>query len=116
MCLAQGHNTVTPARLEPAAPRSRVKDSTTEPLRSLLLSLNGSIVPVIETRITAVYNSALSLPICVLKMLSAYYLCCKYFKTLQTTYSMEANIMNSDQTADLGPYCLICMLQKCIIR
>ena len=24
MCLAQGHNTVTPSRLEPAAPRSRV--------------------------------------------------------------------------------------------
>ena len=35
MCLAQGHNTVTPVRLEPAAPRSRVKHSTTEPLRSL---------------------------------------------------------------------------------
>ena len=33
MCLAQGHNTVTPVRLEPAAPRSRVKHSTTEPLR-----------------------------------------------------------------------------------
>ena len=35
MCLAQGHNTVTLVRLEPAAPRSRVKHSTTEPLRSL---------------------------------------------------------------------------------
>ena len=34
MCLAQGHNAVTPLRLEPAAPRSRVKHSTTEPLRS----------------------------------------------------------------------------------
>ena len=33
--LAQGHNAVTPVRLEPAAPRSRVKHSTTEPLRSL---------------------------------------------------------------------------------
>ena len=32
MCLAQGHNTVTPVRLVPAAPRSRVKHSTTEPL------------------------------------------------------------------------------------
>ena len=31
MCLAQGHNTVTPVRLEPAASRSRVKHSTTEP-------------------------------------------------------------------------------------
>ena len=35
MCLAQGHNTMTPVRLEPAAPRSRVKHSTTEPLCSL---------------------------------------------------------------------------------
>ena len=35
MCLAQGHNAVTPVRLEPVAPRSRVKHSTTEPLRSV---------------------------------------------------------------------------------
>ena len=34
MCLAQGHNTVTPVRLEPLTPRSQVKYSTTEPLRS----------------------------------------------------------------------------------
>ena len=34
MCLAQGHNAVTPVRLKPAAPRSPVKHSTTEPLRS----------------------------------------------------------------------------------
>ena len=33
--LAQGHNAVTPVRLEPAALQSRVKHSTTEPLRSL---------------------------------------------------------------------------------
>ena len=33
--LAQGHNTVMPVRLEPAAPLSRVKHSTTEPLCSL---------------------------------------------------------------------------------
>ena len=32
MCFAQGHNAVTPVSLEPAAPRSRVKHSTTEPL------------------------------------------------------------------------------------
>ena len=30
MCLGQGHNAVTPVRLKPAAPRSRVKHSTTE--------------------------------------------------------------------------------------
>ena len=35
MFLAQGHNTLTLVRLEPAAPRSRVKHSATEPLRSL---------------------------------------------------------------------------------
>ena len=35
MCLAQGHNTVMPVRLKPAVPRSRVKHSTTGPLRSL---------------------------------------------------------------------------------
>ena len=32
--LAQGHKAVTPVRLAPAAPRSQVKHSTTEPLRS----------------------------------------------------------------------------------
>ena len=32
--LAQGHNTMTPVRLQPAAPRSCVKHSITEPLRS----------------------------------------------------------------------------------
>ena len=35
MCLAQGHNAVTPVRLEPATPRSRDMHSTTEPLHSL---------------------------------------------------------------------------------
>ena len=39
MCLAQGHNTVTPVRLEPAALQSRVKRSTTEPLLSPVLVL-----------------------------------------------------------------------------
>ena len=29
MCFAQGHNAVTPVRLQPAAPRSQVKHSTT---------------------------------------------------------------------------------------
>ena len=44
MCLAQGHNAVTPVRLKPAALRSRVRHSTTEPVRSLYHSitcLNG---------------------------------------------------------------------------
>ena len=34
MCLANGHNTVTPVRLEPVALQSRVKHFTIEPLRS----------------------------------------------------------------------------------
>ena len=37
MCLAQGHNAVMRVRLEPVAPRSRVKHSTTEPLCSPFL-------------------------------------------------------------------------------
>ena len=37
MCLAQGHSTMTPLRLEPATPLYRVKHSTTEPLRSLYI-------------------------------------------------------------------------------
>ena len=32
--LLKDHDAVTPVRLEPAAPRSRVKHSTAEPLRS----------------------------------------------------------------------------------
>ena len=35
LCYAQGHNAVTPVRLKPTTTRSRVKNSTTEPLRSL---------------------------------------------------------------------------------
>ena len=34
MCLAQEHNAATPERLKPAALRSRVKHSSTEPLLS----------------------------------------------------------------------------------
>ena len=37
MCLVQGHNVMTPVKLEPTTPRSLVKQSTTEPLRSQLL-------------------------------------------------------------------------------
>ena len=49
MCLAQEHNAVRPARLDPTASRSRVKHTTTEPLHSLSkspynLSLIGPVV------------------------------------------------------------------------
>ena len=40
MCLAQGHNTVTLVRVEPAAPLSRVKHSTTGPLCFLFSSVD----------------------------------------------------------------------------
>ena len=47
MCLAQGHNAVTPVRLKPVASRSRVKHSTTEPLRSpYLYKYKGKLRPV----------------------------------------------------------------------
>ena len=42
--LAQGHKAVTPRRLEPAAPLSRVKHSTTESLRSLKVHVIGTII------------------------------------------------------------------------
>ena len=37
MCLAQGHNAVTPMSLVPAAPRSQVKHSTSEPLHQRII-------------------------------------------------------------------------------
>ena len=43
-CLAQGHITVPPVRLEPATPRSRVKHSTTEPPRSLFSLFDHSCI------------------------------------------------------------------------
>ena len=43
MCLAQEHNTMTHVRLEPLAPRCRVKHSTTEPLRSLDFMHGGKL-------------------------------------------------------------------------
>ena len=42
MGLTQGHNAVMPVKLKPATPRSRVKHSTTEPLRSLGLHMHQS--------------------------------------------------------------------------
>ena len=55
MCLAQGHNAVMPVRLEPAAPRSQVKHSTTEPLHSLDVNymINTCFLPVKTTLLKA---------------------------------------------------------------
>ena len=51
MCLAQGHNTVMPVRIKPAAPRSRVKHSTTEPLCSLFYpAYHGNILNIWKDR------------------------------------------------------------------
>ena len=44
MCLAQGHNAVTPVKLKSAAPPFRVKHSTTEPLGSLDVACVGMMV------------------------------------------------------------------------
>ena len=44
MCLAQGHIVVTQVRLDPAAPRSGVKHSSTEPLCSLSLGSENMII------------------------------------------------------------------------
>ena len=38
---------MTPVRLEPAAPRSRVKHSTTEPLRSHCSKISSDKIPII---------------------------------------------------------------------
>ena len=43
MCLEQGHNAVMLVRLEPTAPQSRVKHSTTEPLCSLINVFSAAI-------------------------------------------------------------------------
>ena len=44
MCLAERHKAVTPVRFEPAAPLSRDKHSTTEPLRSQSEDGDGDFV------------------------------------------------------------------------
>ena len=71
MCLAQGHNAVTPVRrLEPVAPRSRVKHSSTEPLRSpksgfSTLGLQGWIfVGAVQTGLILFLKLKLSVLLC----------------------------------------------------
>ena len=44
MCLAIGHNTDSPVRLEPATARSLVERSKTEPLRQGTLVLSFSVL------------------------------------------------------------------------
>ena len=40
--------------------------------------------------------------ILILKMMSAFYVCCIYTSALQTRFFHESNNMNPDQTAPLG--------------
>ena len=54
--LLKDHNAVTPVRLEPAAPRSRVKDSTTEPLRSLVVVVTMVVVSMMEVTMVVVVS------------------------------------------------------------
>ena len=51
---------MTPVRLEPAAPRSRVKHSTTEPLRSRMLSVSSHLSKC-ETRIWLLLQNTIHL-------------------------------------------------------
>ena len=44
---------MTPVRLEPAAPRSRVKQSTTEPLRSLVTVVILVVVMIVVAVVVA---------------------------------------------------------------
>ena len=56
--LLKDHNAVTPVRLEPAALRSRVKHSTTEPLRCVNLHmLHIAAILTAKRTITCIFNS-----------------------------------------------------------
>ena len=44
---------MTPVKLEPAAPRSRVKHSTTEPLRSLVIVIILVVVMIVVAVVVA---------------------------------------------------------------
>ena len=70
--MLKDHKAVTPLRLKPAAPRSRVKHATTEPLRSLQ------------------------------KIRPGHYVCCIHSNALKTSFTTEANTVNHDQTAPKG--------------
>ena len=53
MCLAKGPQRSDASRLEPAAPRSRVKHSTTEPLRSLVIVVILVVVMIVVAVVVA---------------------------------------------------------------
>ena len=59
MCIAQGHNAVTPVRLKLTTPRSRVKHATTEPLRSHKWLVHNAQVVSLETCVSTPLNVCL---------------------------------------------------------
>ena len=61
--LLKDHNAVRPVRLEPTAHRSRVKHSTTEPLRSLYDSLDQHLKIRLQGYVTLSYDVASGSPI-----------------------------------------------------
>ena len=62
ICLGQGHNKVTPVRLKPMVIRSRVKHSTTEPLRSLGPDIKVKVNYIHVTGQSAKNNESMDLP------------------------------------------------------
>ena len=63
--LAEGHNTVMSVRLKPAAPRSRVKHSTIEPLRSHIaeMPIFGCGIPIAKMPILRSGISIAKMPV-----------------------------------------------------
>ena len=61
MCLAQGHNAVTLLNLEPVAPPSQFKLSTTEPLRSPVSAVTTRKMPERASKYTK-YQNLLQVP------------------------------------------------------
>ena len=66
MCLAQGHNAVTPVRLEPTALLYRVKPSTTEALSVVFIMLINVKMPTIVKQV--VHFAVLGLKLYCLKL------------------------------------------------
>ena len=55
-------------------------------------------------------------PIFLRLKMSAFYVCCIFPSALDTKFYHEANTMNTEDTSDLGPYCLQYWLPKNLSR
>ena len=91
---AQGHNVVTPVRLEPATPRFRLKRTTTEPLRSLYQR--------------PLYQNNTSCLVHILSFNVLYEVCRIHMKNRLFAFVTirEKQFTNSNVGPDLGPNCL----------